>query len=1303
MAEEDSTKNIEKLVDAESYAVWKFDVEIAVSAIGLEKMLRLAERPTNVTEDIWIRHDGRVKRIISSTIDKKAKLHIMKCTSAKEMFDKLASVYEKDTEQNKHKLLMEFYSYQYDKKLNMIDNIAVLENLAVRLSSLSHNIDDDMIIGKVMSILPQEYRYFSTAWQSTAKIEQTLANFIMRLSDEEAAKKQGHKTEEQASVFKTTQKPRNSYRKDDYKKHVKRCFKCNSTQHLANNCDAGAGTSGSSQNSHSSQRGQNFGRFEKCGYCGKGNHTEERCFHRKGDKKASHVAFYVGSAKTATSTFLVDSGATSHMTNDREFIKNMEKTDISYTVANGQLMAAEGIGQLVTKNFTFNGTVYVPDVACNLLSVSSICSKGGEVTFTNDEVTIKKDGIMALTGQKCSNGTYVVDLEKDLANSNEQVMSVVAHRKLGHLGVENMKKLQKISSGLKMNFSEVLNCDICKLAGQKSLPFKGHLPKAQKLLEIVSSDVGGPIEVPTFDGERYYITFQDTYSRFNEVHLFKYKSEVADIVKSYILRVENEMNTKVVTFKCDNGTEYSPLKEWFKEKGIILDNTPPYCPQINGGSERLNLTLCTKMRALLFDSGLSKEMWGEAIKVACYLTNRSPFAGGNVTPYELWYGKQPDLSNLQLFGCNCFAKIMTHRRKLDERSTKMTFVGYARNGYRLWNGEKIVIAKHVIFDENLKVKPVEKSISLNLDYESCENSNVENSDLIEEEEVGNEQESADDTLENVSNDTLVNDTDDSINDVTSEIDSDDLEDTQNETVASSRSPYELRDRNAKKSTKDSEAQSMLTFQEVMTSSDKEKWAKAIADEKNSLLENHTWTYVPESEVNGRVLDTKWVFKVKDSGVYKGRLVVKGYQQKEVDNDENYSPVVNISTLRVLLAEAAAKNFNVQTFDIKTAFLCGELENVSGNDVYIRIPEGFEKKPGMVCKLKKGLYGLKIAPLCFNLTFKKMLKNINFTPLKTDSCIFTNGKVWFSLYVDDGLCIGMERDVDEAMSQLKSLFKMSVNKDPKSYIGMDLLINDEGIKLSQESYIQKTLNAYGMSDCKSVNTPIIVSESSEESESKISFPYRAAVGSLLYLSSKTRPDISFAVGFCARSVSDPKPNDCGNVKRILRYLKGSSSKGLWFKRGGNMHNLLMYSDADYANASDRKSTSGYVCYLNNAPIVWCSRKQSIVSLSSTESEFISAAESVKEVIFLRSFMSELLGYVPSVKLFVDNTSAIALMKKGIFNKRSKHIDVKYHYVHDLIESKVIDVTHISTDEQTADIFTKPLLKNKFQKFANQLVQ
>jgi transposase InsO family protein len=198
------------------------------------------------------------------------------------------------------------------------------------------------------------------------------------------------------------------------------------------------------------------------------------------------------------------------------------------------------------------------------------------------------------------------------------------------------------------------------------------------------------VETPTWDDKKYMLTLLDVYTHFTVIYLLKNKYEVTDTIKEYAERVEAKWNLKIAKLRSDNGREYlnNNMQEWCKRKEIEMNLTVPYTPQLNGKAERLNHTLMEKIRALIGKSALKKEMWGEAAYTAAYLLNRSLTKTLTTTPYEKWNGRKPDLSNLRLFGNTAYSKILGPLKKLEDRSKKFIFVGYAPNGYRLWKKEK---------------------------------------------------------------------------------------------------------------------------------------------------------------------------------------------------------------------------------------------------------------------------------------------------------------------------------------------------------------------------------------------------------------------------------------------------------------------------------------------------------------------------------------------------------------------------------------------------------------------------------------
>lgn len=414
----------------------------------------------------------------------------------------------------------------------------------------------------------------------------------------------------------------------------------------------------------------------------------------------------------------------------------------------------------------------------------------------------------------------------------------------------------------------------------------------------------------------------------------------------------------------------------------------------------------------------------------------------------------------------------------------------------------------------------------------------------------------------------------------------------------------------------------------------------------------------------------------------------------------------MSSLRILFALAAQNDYNIIKFDIKTAFLYESLEE----SIFMKIPEGYKnnKNNDKVCLLKKALYGLKQAPLKWDEKFSSFLKSSGLISLKSEQCLFKNksNTLFLAIHVDDGIMVSSDKqETVKLLTCLRSEFKFTVTENPTSFLGIEIKKEKDFVGLNQTKYSKMIIERFKMIDAKAVCTPMIANPKIEDnSEKNRSFPYREAIGSLLYLTDKTRPDLSFSVNFCGRKMEEPSDQDVNSVKRILRFLKDTENDGISFKKECSEIRLIAYSDCDFAaDISTRKSTTGYVIMFCGGPISWCSRKQPIVSLSTTEAEYIAAAESVKELIYLKTVINELTDMDIKIDLNVDNQSSIKLIKNGQFNKRSKHIDVIYYFINEKVQEGLINLKYCDGEKQLADILTKPLNSNKFETFKNKIMR
>jgi len=368
----------------------------------------------------------------------------------------------------------------------------------------------------------------------------------------------------------------------------------------------------------------------------------------------------------------------------------------------------------------------------------------------------------------------------------------------------------------------------------------------------------------------------------------------------------------------------------------------------------------------------------------------------------------------------------------------------------------------------------------------------------------------------------------------------------------------------------------------------------MQEEMRSYLENHTYDLVKLPKEK-KALKNKWVYKLKTENNssqqrYKARLVVKGFSQKKgIDFEEIFSPVVKMSSIRVVLGLAARLNLEVEQLDVKTAFLHGDLEE----EIYMEQPEGFKVKgkENLVCKLRKSLYGLKQAPRQWYKKFDSFMMSQGYDRTTSDHCVFMkkfsdDDFIILLLYVDDMLIVGHDvGKIGKLKRELSKSFAMKDLGSVKQILGMKILRDRKKRKiwLSQETYIEKVLERFNMSKAKAVCSPLVghfklsskqcpTSEKEKEEMSRV--PYSSAVGSLMYAMVCTRPDIAHAVGVVSRFLSNPGKEHWAVVKWILRYLRGTSRLCLCF--GSDEPVLEGYTDADMAGDTDsKKSTSGFL--------------------------------------------------------------------------------------------------------------------------------
>lgn len=1066
----------------------------------------------------------------------------------------------------------------------------------------------------------------------------------------------------------------------------------------------------------------------KCHHCGKPGHLKRNCWSLKKEnekeqqskqesKSVKHKANVVAADSESESlglvtqalaasacsnnVWIIDSGATCHMTHDRTLMRNIVELSkpVEVQLGDGKVLNATARGTVILytvlsdekeKRCYLQDVLFVPKLSYSLLSVPKATGAGLKVSFDDSEcMIVRPDGETIAVGKKIGDLFHLkyrreVELSNAMTTKSDTSKEMLWHKRYGHLGVQNLKKLANESLVTGFDFDPKKNIDFCEACVQGKLhrcafPTSGA-KRATEPLGLVHSDLCGKITPKSAGSAKYFMTLTDDKTRYVWVYTLKKKDEAFQKFKEWKALVEKSSDYTLKVLRSDNGGEYvsTDFDNFLKSEGVVHQTTVPYTPQQNGVAERLNRTLVESVRSMLVHAKLPRKFWVEALNTSVYLHNRSPTrALDGQTPYEAWTGLKPDVSNLKCFGCTAYAHIpKDERKKLDPKARKCVFLGYGTEikGYRLFDVERqrVIYSRDVTFNEN------EFGILQNDEPDETVNKFVDVELSID-----------DDVSDDVA-DTYVNE-------------------GQSDMRQSSR---ERRPPNRLGEWVTLASDALVeptTVSEALNGPDADQWHKAMQQEMDSLHKHDVWnlTELPEGR---KAIGSKWVFRVKynaDGSMerLKARLVAQGYSQRYgVDYDETFSPVVRFESLRTVAAMSVKQGLKLHQMDVTTAFLNGDLEE----EVYIKQPEGFavKGKEHLVCKLNKSLYGLKQSPRCWNYTLDEHLKTMGLVQTPSDPCIYVSEKdadpLIVAVYVDDIVLAGpSDEKITEVKQNISERFEVKDMGELKYFLGIQVIQEDGKVWIGQPTYTENILKKFGMEDCKPVSTPVDANSKLTNADAD-NVPhnqsdYQSAVGSLLYLSSATRPDIAFAVSNVARYCSNPTSEHWTAVKRILRYLKGTVNYGVFFTNEMESE-CVGFSDADWAgDVNDRKSTSGYLFQMCGGAISWRSKKQPCVALSTAEAEYIALSSAVQEALWIKQLLLDMKEDTKTpITMYEDNQAAINMTKNPNYHGRAKHVDIKYHFIRDQVDKNTVNITYCPTNDMIADILTKGLHKGQFVK-------
>lgn len=524
---------------------------------------------------------------------------------------------------------------------------------------------------------------------------------------------------------------------------------------------------------------------------------------------------------------------------------------------------------------------------------------------------------------------------------------------------------------------------------------------------------------------------------------------------------------------------------------------------------------------------------------------------------------------------------------------------------------------------------------------------------------------------------------------------------------------------------------LLSYDEAMADVDHHQWRAAAQKEISALEAKGTWDTVPKAEATTRILPGTWVFKRKrtpDGTIksHKARWCVRGDLQE--GEPETFAPVVSYSTVRMFLVLAMMFEWFTSTIDFDNAFVQTTLDE----PVWVHIPRGFHigsreeprARDSTHCfRLKKSLYGLAIAPRLFYDNIRTAMTDLDFTQSQFDPCLFYKSDIFVIFYVDDaGIAAKTKATANQFIAQMKDKgFEITPQGTFAEYLGIKYQREGLGpITLTQPFLIRKLLLVTGLQDANPNWTPASAEALGKDPDGdpvwSETWNYRSVVGMLLYLSTNTRPDISFAVSQVARFSNAPKKSHAIAVKKIIRYLLRTEDEGTTILPSTNLQ-LDNYVDADFAglygrdppeDRSSALSRTGYIIKLSNMPLVWKSQLQTTVSLSTMEAEYTALSTSMRVLIPIREMLLEFIRHVQipsrfdtvnsSIQTTVheDNSGALTLATKHRITTRTKHYNIKWHHFWDEVRSGNIQVVRVPTHEQCADYLTKGLVREVFER-------
>ena len=931
------------VLNGTNFKSWKENIQLVLGCMDIDYALR-KDQPASLTDkssidekanfEKWERSNRLSLIMLKRSVPDAFRGGMSDDVTAKGFLTEIEKRFVKNEKAETSKLLGDLVQMRYKGKGNIREYIIEMSSIASKLKALKLDLSDDLLVHLVLISLPAQYGQFIVSY-NTQKDKWTINELISHCVQEEDRLKR--ERTESAHVVVTS--------KGSKRKRTK-----------VN--DAAVGTSQPNK-----QKGKNDG----CFFCKKPGHIKNDCskYAAWRVKKGELLAFVcseVNLTSVPSNTWWVDSGATTHTSISLQgclWSRPPSDAERFIYVGDGKAVPVEAIGtfrlSFETGHFIeLKETYVVPSFRRNLISISALDKFGFSCSFGNNKFSLFLSSTLIATGSLIDK-LYMLNT---IASSNETLQTILRgtkrklsnensaslwHKRLGHISKRRIERL--VSDGI-LESLDFTNFDVCVqcIKGKQTNTRKMSANRSSSILELIHTDICGPFPTASWNGQQYFITFIDDYSRYGYLYLIHEKSQSLDVFKASKAEVENQLGTKIKAVKSDRGGEYygrydgsgeqrpGPFAKFLEECGIVPQYTMPGKPSMNGVAERRNRTLKDMVRSMISHSSLPESLWGEALKTAVYILNRVPSKVVSKTPYELWTGKKPVIKHLHIWGCPAEARpYRPHEGKLDSRTTSCYFVGYAERsrGFKFYDPLKKSFFEtgNARFLEDVEFGGEDKvrNVVFEEEFTSLPAIVIDNDQPID---------IVQDTIQN-------NNEDSSIELPTQNLDVAPQEQTQQPQMEV---PLRRSTREKRNAISDDYyvflqehefdigimEDDPINFQQVKQSPNYQKWIDAMNDEIKSMKDNDVWDLVKLPE-GVKPIGCKWIFKTKRDSKgnierYKARLVAKGFTQRlGIDYKETFSPVSSKDSLRTIMALVAHFDLELHQMDVKTAFLNGDVE------------------------------------------------------------------------------------------------------------------------------------------------------------------------------------------------------------------------------------------------------------------------------------------------------------------------------------------------------------------------------------------